>query len=708
MAGNMSQLDDAIIAKIKKLVPQSLETRADAGDSNLNERCLSALLLSTRLSSTTKLQRIFYDRNILIDFILLLVEENATGTTLYARLAAQLAVRLAECEPDRDERDRATFQQRSCRRIASALCGILDLRTRDTKKPLMIEVIDVEIVIALNELAARLVQYRTRTDGDGDIENALLETILEQAWKLAINAAVQTEEAKGVSLSNDPLGPKLKQPSEIMHETLTQLLNQSSNVVCEQSLSVQMSAETTRLFFDHASRITNYKIPSYYRSALNWAREGLGSSPSSFLDESRESPSTTSERSSLRSASIQIILWTSHLLAALPTFQAQIDANEMEISEGLARLIVAGCVSSSAHHQDQSDTFRSLSWSTLGTLVQAIGWRWLYSVQWQHTSVFGSAHSVCILLRLAVGEWKIQLGFLLSETEDNEPDSQSLLNDSKVSIFQTCAQVIISAVEYVVELATEVENDGSLSVPVDAVLHLRESLYECLDAIVQYFASFEESLTKGVRAELVDVCVIRVMSSLLMEMDAFETTLPTSTTLKEDGEQENAVLGALRRAMNVDIKQAREALLPGLASVFSSAKNHEDESDIRVSLLKDYDLVGESLVDFLTIFWNERDADGSSIEWACRTTELWLFLTDVTKVSTIQDGIVRWLQLSTIAQTRRPSGAGTSIHGGKESTQQAVYAAVGCYAFLQGDTKPGEPHASILQCALQECSELVE
>jgi hypothetical protein len=460
---------------------------------------------------------------------------------------------------------------------------------------------------------------------------------------------------------------------DTMIKTLTTLLDDRLNPESanEEDLWKSWEIEAVALFLEQGMRVAQDKVPAFWLPALQWWLQTNKSTSNGKrpLKETAPAPPFVN-RDSARCSWAQILLLCTRSMALVSSFQDQL-AKDVSFAVSLQRLVLTCVVS-----VQDSDRLRSIAWSTCATLIEYCDWEWLLVTSQENAkpSTLGRAASLCALLRLAVGEWKIQLGLLVS-TEAHAP------SEERVLLVQACAQVIVHAVFFVVEMADRMDAADSatpLPLSADALVHIRKSLEEALNLSVQYLGLTERRLAS------VDGPAVRVLAVLLSEFDVFEKHVTTKEL--EDG---NEILQALRVALDIHQVECQEDLLPCLAAVLTSSEG--DES--KVALLEEYELLDEPLVGFLEAFWNQA-ASLSSTQSACQVIELWSAAARIADVSRLLQCIVGWIKRN-LEQSSPPS----------DELKTALSTAVACYVTLQGDERPGEPDAMVLQRALEFCAQ---
>lgn len=400
--------------------------------------------------------------------------------------------------------------------------------------------------------------------------------------------------------------------------------------------------------------------------------------------------------------------------------------------------------------QPNNRVLRPLAWTCLTNLLQSekIGWDWLLLMETTTKSSSSSSSNqgrhLTTLVRLAVGEWKIQLGYYLVAGDDSEHGKASCKQQEKEEDCETlilvCGQFIVQTVQFVAQLAEGHGNDDSkrrAALPLLSatnITHLRRSLDEALDAAVQYLGLHPE---QHGRVPQVDACVIRVLGSLLTEMNVFDQQqrrpqkqsrqqLPHQQDQDDNDESDNATLHALRIALELTTKSNKNtskdssggggegvwlqehegyhALLPSLAYVLASAEGNEH----CVQLLKDYNVLDRDILPpFLHSFWNQQrhenlETFASVVPWCCQVIELYVGLVTVVETEMLQADLIAWIR-------RVLPQLPLSLSSPASCEQQQVFvtsleSVVSCYVTLQGETQPPEPDFSIIQQALETCA----
>jgi hypothetical protein len=659
-----------LAAKIQAIL-QEKPDKAEAP--HANERYLVALVLLTRLHDAGLYVTVWDSHPELVSFCngLLLVPapepvkglrggrgsdtDGGESLELYARLVAQLVgrmppSRLAKCVQD----------------LSRALVTVLDQRREQNA---VLGAVDVEIVSSLN------VWFELLEDDSITLLDGVLTTLWERYFGLM---RVKSTKAKAATAASDS-----QSAQGMMNRTLTKLLDdgvESDPSHEEPDLWKSWQVETTAIFLQQGMRVGETKVSSFWMPALQfWLQSELSSKKLG----SKKNTETFLPQITLatRRSWAQILLVCARNMALLTSFQIKLK-QDVTLDKDMARFILT-CVASV--QGSDSDWLRSTAWSTTATLLQSCGWEWLLvgavttssSSQDVKKSDFGKASSLCTLIRLAVGEWKIQLGLLVDES--------CTLSEERLLLVEACAQVLVEAVNFVVQMANrmdEFEDDdcdnkdrASLPLSADALIHLRQSLDEALHLAVQYLGLAEQ------RVLSVDGPVVRVLGTLLREFDAFEQK-------KSAEDQEgNEILQALRVALDIHDVECQEELLPCLVVVLASSE--EDES--KLTLLEEYELLDEPLVRFLESYWKQT-TNLSSIEYAYQVIAKWSSMAHISDTSGLLECIIGWIDRN-----------GNALESSPRSNEltSALSTAIGCYVTLHGEKEPGEPDATILQRAIQ-------
>ena len=710
---------------------------------------------------------------------------HSTSNMIYARLVAQILYRMAADVPAAAAATTPELplpnQPYIRNTLGEALLQCLKMNATTTE---VSSVVQCEIIHSLNAWL------------DHAMDPEYLDQILQQIWHSSQTVRMgdaRTTTTSTSSTTNEPdhvqskrtcSGPwfgssgattsssassQQQQPPQIlMNQTLTALLDQTSLVAvdgCEESTFEdpvntasmspwELQLELSQIWLRHGVRVMTLQCPTKPKNsqALPWIWRPLLSQWWLLQKPSRstvtKNPITEGMlRVRQTQAHAILLLLQTHCVQQQQQQQSQQDKddpmvtttpqqqllwNNPDVAEDVTRLILSCVVSTSGH---RADALRMQAWMTAVALVRQAGYWWLGS-----SRVEPRGKPLPLLVRLAAGEWKIQLAAFLNQMEDKDksllpvssmktrptPIRVSNDNDEQVLLIEVCAQFLLSIVNYLMQLSDDLDDDNHeksrLNIPSgDVIRHVRQSLNEALTVSVQYLG--EVASRKGANAT-VDSAVIRLLAKLLMEFDVFAPAEPRDRNRcmpmadqAGDDRGECATLQALRVAMEIAMMTSRkedgeksndaeendgadlmDCLLPSIAAVMASA---EGESS-RMDLLKDYGLLGNDsiLYQFLLSFWTWSANDATSVSWACQVTELWMSMERiVSDTSRLQSAMVQYLQRQlNVAKSSSELSDCTEVEG-------ALSAAVGCYVTLRADKEPpGEPDATVLQQVLAFCA----
>ena len=354
-----------------------------------------------------------------------------------------------------------------------------------------------------------------------------------------------------------------------------------------------------------------------------------------------------------------------------------IDMTKKTITEPLWNLILAhigssdNSISSSVH--DDMNNIRVMAWNTAAHLIETFGWDWMMLKSHQHA--LGSAKHMCTLVRLASGEWRIQLG-------------QACLEDSKTRshkespLLAPCGRSIIAAFYALITMEEEEESSSSsspsspsspliVSMSSDALLHLRHSFHDAYHSTVSYLSMVQQG-TKTTS---------RLLGCFLQEFSVWDD-LPEGITIHD-------VLQATQVALTTQVPE----LLPCLVTIMESA------IDVDGGVLLESGLLSETLVDYLALFWsidndnygNDKDNDNKTQSWACQVIDLWYSLTrpSPSVALPLAKQLLHWIDCNSISCS--------------SSSQGVLSEVVGSYVVLMGEQRPSERASRIIERALEVC-----
>ena len=483
------------------------------------------------------------------------------------------------------------------------------------------------------------------------------------------------EQKQTLSMRKDDDEDASNTPQNLMMRTLEALLDQAGSDPPGDSPTMTTVLERTgwwKIFIHHAQRRGSSR-PSFWLPLLQWWCDNRASQ----ADRRAWAPVL------LLSASTNQQQPETCLVAVLE--QQPKDNDRSDLLSLWTKFLLA-CVT--APHE-QNDEVRALAWSPGAAMMQDSACDWLVTAD-PGKSRLGRAAPLCAWLRLAAGEWKIQLGLLLSlllpngDYSDDDNKSQQAL---RLTV-QACGWVLTLGLQYMTLMADQM-SDRQLSLSADAILHIQKSLQEALHSSVQFLGSLPGVESFGASTNLAverDVAV-RVFGVLVSEMDVFDM-VPLSKGDAMDGENEG--LHALSVALQCQSSiETQESLLPGLATVLASSEG----DSARTALLKDYLIVGIRLDEFLQVYF-ERTANLESIRWACQVIDLWASLIPLahTDHRPLLGAILECLQRL------------LSLDHETEKLGPAMSGAVASYVTLKGEDPPGDAECLILQQAMETAS----
>jgi hypothetical protein len=603
---------------------------------------------------------------------------STTARVLYTRLVAQaFTACLAEVGAESD-------QEKSLSEVGSLLLELLEKSAGISTE--RFSALDVDVVAAL---AAFLPSCR---------DSAVMDALLLALWGRAA-IVLDQDSSKAQEKRTDLEGNKEPvTPDELLEATLGSILDQNSAWAIDSDEEFYGNFEmwqiqTGRIFLDHGTRLPPQgQRPSFVVPMLEWWLRRRNDHNAPKYPDVSSSPSP----------------WPHVLLQCIQqNTEGFRDVNRVaKLASDVLKLVMACVVNVTA-----DDNLRGQAWFSLSSLVSEVGWDWMLGAggtSSSHTSspsALGSAAKLCAILRMASGEYKIQLnhqlyGSAATATAESRADRDSLAEE--------CCRFLALSLEYVAQLADRIdvededdendigEGDGKpRSDPVQpslsnaAILHIRKSLHEALIGSAHYCI---ERTSFGTEC---DLCVVRLLGVLLSEFDIF-------LECRQSGaDDEHSILNAIQAVLRgVRDRGACESLLPGLLMIFASGEGDED----RAAALKPYlaDFVG-----FFEFWWasaasqagDDFDrANVEQIECGWNVLELWHDVVAQTgmivEVGAIQREIVHFLA----SILDRWANGLDDVDSSR--TVKALSLAVSSYLVLQGDVAPCEPDASTIRRAV--------
>ena len=315
---------------------------------------------------------------------------------------------------------------------------------------------------------------------------------------------------------------------------------------------------------------------------------------------------------------------------------------------------------------------RSLAWTSAAQMIEKTSWRIILTLDTTSTWI-------TTVVRLAVGEAKIQLGWIVSSNE-------ALTEDRQILVHATC-RILVQCMDLIKELTDCESHDSDYAsrpiLSVASIQSLHRSLEEALDMTTQYLNLMER------RVNSVDASVIQVFGYLLTEFDVFVRPQHSSPydlsneQMSNDDQEENTTLLALAAAVQICPSTCRRELLLGLVAVLASAEGDEK----RVGSLKKHKLLEDHTIDLLEACWKgDHNTDTGVLAAACDALEVLLDVSPVTPVTDIKSVILEWIRRACLGTTHNRTALDLSLS---------------CYVRLQGDTPPPESDATALHLAYE-------
>lgn len=369
------------------------------------------------------------------------------------------------------------------------------------------------------------------------------------------------------------------------------------------------------------------------------------------------------------------------------------------------------------------------------------------------SSRYGVLKHFCTILRLAAGEWKIQLTMIIDQiiddaslfnintsTKQDTPKIKNVLDDcpkpsttlassTDWTIVASISEIIIATVSYLVQFTdTGLENsrnddahERSIRSSPDAILHLQKSLTEVHVVATQYL-ELVKSATKRYGAQgdiaFIDRCVIRVFATLTTDLITFPLTdadeKGSSSRIVHDtsGPSTLQQLDALSVVIDlvgnqklnntyqrdfVTLRMVLGCILNVLASAHGNTKH--------VAMIINTNIIGDTLVSFIdTVLCCDKNTDCDEVTetmgWLCDVIELAIQLHDDNHIdesyrSQYQAMIIATIQrkidlYSTVLDTTR-----------RDFIANTMKTMIDCYITVCGIVTPSGADSIIIQQALR-------
>ena len=369
------------------------------------------------------------------------------------------------------------------------------------------------------------------------------------------------------------------------------------------------------------------------------------------------------------------------------------------------------------------------------------------------SSRYGALKHFCTILRMAAGEWKIQLTMIVDEITDDAtsfniktspkqdtPKIKNVLDDSPKpsttltsstdwTIVASISEIIMATVSYLVQFAdTGLENsrnddahERSIRSSPDAILHLQKSLTEVHVVATQYL-ELVKSATKrcGARGDIafIDRCVIRVFATLTTDLITFPLTdadeKGSSSRIDHDtsGPSTLQQLDAMSVVIDlvgnqklnntyqrdfVTLRMVLGCILNVLASAHGNTKH--------VAMIINTNIIVDTLVSFIdTVLCCDKNTDCDEVTetmgWLCDVIELAIQLHDDNHIdesyrSQYQAMIIATIQrkidlYSTVLDTTR-----------RDFIANTMKTMIDCYITVCGIVTPSGADSIVIQQALR-------
>jgi len=571
--------------------------------SHYDEFLLIVLVLLTRVEDAEKVQQVWTRNRDTLDAFCRRLENKPQYLHIVARLVSRLQGGTIGPE------------------LFQVLLSSLESRN-EYRAPLM--ALDADLILALNAAATE----------------EHVNEVLDNVWQ-RFRQVLAGHNAKGqvkVAMLVDTDTPPTKDDADwkLVHATLDALLIADADDVMT---SLQQAVLLT--FIAHGPKTCSSKtIPSWYKTMVLWLTSAEQGPPSSLLTQWHG----------------VVLQCSRELTLHCPKELQQVLLHNKSISAAVIQLILFYIASSS----QQTDAEVALAWTTLAIMVEAVCFDW---VMLPGSGALGNATSLCTILRLATGEWRIQLGrFCVDECSENAAE-----------VVESCGRVIVAALHHMVHLA-ETKKE-KFQIQGSALLHLRDSLQDALHSTVQYLCQPQEDVHQEAQA-----IAGRVFGALLTEFDVWDG-LPNGVSTDE-------ILQALSVVLQIAHEKLINALMPSLVAVLGSVEG----TGYCVKFLDKHHLLGKKLVNFLVSFWKiVAPKDVSQCAAACQVADLWYSLSTPPPAVTapLRKAILKWIRKEMESTSPKVS---------------ALPSAVDCYVMLFGqDAVPSEREGRVIQRALNMC-----
>ena len=381
----------------------------------------------------------------------------------------------------------------------------------------------------------------------------------------------------------------------------------------------------------------------------------------------------------------------------------------------------------------EDPSLRALAWQTCVALVDSCGWNWMFSAaaattqhsnEGSHASSLGSPRILCTWMRLASGEWRIQLEAAAAGATSYDQNSSDRRHTSTnawqqataLPIGHACAKLLLEVIGYCILLAEQVPPQPSVWSG-DALLHLKHSLHTALWTTVEYLQLQQGQIvvtnrTSSRKNHEIPFAKIgmQLLGTMLTEVDIWDFHYQPQEQYQDDGGMGGSVESILRclemLLSNEEWAADCAVLLPGLVHILANAEGQSTRLDHLNSLW-------EPLVEYIQFYW-QRDCVSfeerldETLYWACSCTEMIVALqpTANTVHRRLALSIMEWIQ-SVVQEWEDPKRKHVTEHVGLQKVQSNLTLALGCYMSLSQhrDQPPREHESRVILRALQICEQ---
>ena len=323
----------------------------------------------------------------------------------------------------------------------------------------------------------------------------------------------------------------------------------------------------------------------------------------------------------------------------------------------------------STTHRD-SLSLRNLAWSTANAFIDTFGWEWILSTSTTDSSSLGRANNLCILVRMASGELKIQLE---GDHHHRQNDQLSNLND----ILIACAQILHQNILYLIDCET--------SLSPDAILHIRESLWACQQYVTEYYTLLP-------RIDNDDASSFRRQCQI--EIDDVLIPLWTRLWMEQEEEDEASIPPEmLNHFWSTESRNAQQAFLEILLIVMVL---NDDTSLFQKNESK--------VLHFICQIF--RKGDWELIQHACHFIDQIMTLHAKCDMSVIGHAMLEWIEHVLEEQRTKAPQSPQFLLGQQQELAQVLSSCLGLYVEIHYPKDISSRASGILQQAVDFCASI--